>query len=134
MFVAGLIARAAIHEAGVRHGMIRTSAIVFGLEILLFGGFAYLQTQAGFAVTNSGTTYLAMTMLALGMSLQNATLTRVGPLSVKTTHATGMLLRLARAFRNSCSGATTARACPSRVECGGSGRSPGGSNPCRRPL
>jgi uncharacterized membrane protein YoaK (UPF0700 family) len=95
MYVAGLIVSAVVHEAGLRHGLVSTSAVVLGAETVLLIGFEVLHAgiwQLGSTVQRP---YFEVTLLALAMGLQNATITRVGALSVKTTHITGTLTEFA---------------------------------------
>lgn len=98
MFVAGLIASALIHETGARRRFLSTSAITFGFEagLLLSVQGLYLTEPKGLS---HGTVYLiAAALLAFAMGLQNATVTHVGALSVKTTHVTGTLTQFAEGF------------------------------------
>lgn len=95
MYVAGLIVSAVVHESGMRRGLVSTSAIVLGAETALLVCFALLHGgiwQAGSTVQRP---YIEVTLLAFGMGLQNATITRVGALTVKTTHITGTLTEFA---------------------------------------
>jgi uncharacterized membrane protein YoaK (UPF0700 family) len=95
MYLAGLIISAVVHETGVRHGVVRTSAIVLGGETILLLGFELLHSGL-LNLGNAGMRpYVEVTALALAMGLQNATITRVGALSVKTTHITGTLTEFA---------------------------------------
>lgn len=98
-FVVGLIVSATIHEAGSRRGWIATSAIVFVAEAALLACFMALSTSVwGGNLQSAGAFYISTGLLGLGMGLQNATVTRVGALSVKTTHVTGTLTNFAEAF------------------------------------
>lgn len=100
MFVAGLIISACIHEAGARLGILQTSGIVFFLEAVLLAGVIALFPSGHFQVASifSPVFYPAVAMLAIGMGLQNATVTRVGALSIRTTHTTGTLSEFAEGF------------------------------------
>jgi uncharacterized membrane protein YoaK (UPF0700 family) len=95
MYVGGLIAAAGVHEAGVRRAFVRTSALVLGLETVLLVVFELI--HGGVLQLNSAraASYVSVTLLAFAMGLQNATITRVGALSVKTTHITGTLTEFA---------------------------------------
>ena len=95
MYVAGLILSAIVHEAGVRHNLVRTSSIVLGAETALLIIFELLHSGVWRLEDVSIVPYVAVTVLALAMGLQNATITRVGALSVKTTHITGTLTEFA---------------------------------------
>ncbi len=95
MYVAGLVVSAIVHEAGVRHRVIRTSSIVLGAETALLIFFELLHSGVWQPGDSWIVPYVAVTVLALAMGLQNATITRVGALSVKTTHITGTLTEFA---------------------------------------
>lgn len=97
MFVGGLVISACIHEAGSRFSFAQTSAIVFLLEAAMFAGFIALFPAHHFASFSlfSPEFYPAVGLLSLGMGLQNATVTRVGALSLRTTHVTGTLSEFA---------------------------------------
>ncbi len=97
MFVAGLVISACIHEIGVRRAIAQTSAIVFLLEAGLFSGFIALFPAPQFVSFRLFSPYFypAVALLSLGMGLQNATVTRVGALSVRTTHVTGTMTEFA---------------------------------------
>jgi uncharacterized membrane protein YoaK (UPF0700 family) len=98
-FVTGLLISAAIHEAGHRREFTRTSAIVFGMEAMLLACFLALSRTVWAGNLQSGEPfYVCTALLGLAMGLQNATITRVGALSVKTTHITGTLTSFAEAF------------------------------------
>jgi uncharacterized membrane protein YoaK (UPF0700 family) len=98
-FVTGLLISAAIHEAGHRREFTRTSAIVFGMEAMLLACFMALSRTVWAGNLQSGEPfYVCTALLGLAMGLQNATITRVGALSVKTTHITGTLTSFAEAF------------------------------------
>lgn len=96
MFVAGLVTSAVIHEAGTRRRFLSTSAVIFALEtLLLLAVDAFYMIRGGGQLTQGSTYLTAAAMLAFAMGLQNATLTHVGALSVKTTHITGTLTQFA---------------------------------------
>ncbi len=95
LFVVGLVFSAIVHEAGARRRFLSTSAITFGLEAALLGGFEVLYTEHPGGLTRGSTFFVAAALLAFAMGLQNATVTRVGALSVKTTHVTGTLTTFA---------------------------------------
>jgi uncharacterized membrane protein YoaK (UPF0700 family) len=101
-FVAGLIACACIHEACIRHGILSSAAVTLGLEALLIVVFVlkggkYVTGTAGFLMPRS--VFYSLIALACGaMGLQNATLTRVGALTVRTTHVTGTLAKFAESW------------------------------------
>ena len=90
-FTAGLIASALVHEVGSRHRFLSTSAITFGVEAALLGCVQLLYVQSGAAMGVGSHFYVPAALLALAMGVQNATLTRVGALSVRTTHVTGTI-------------------------------------------
>ncbi len=96
MFLCGLFLCALIHEAGIRRGVRSVAAISLGLELALLIAFVLLAQQAH--PPQSGRDfYLLLALPAGAMGLQNATLTRVGALSVRTTHITGTLSKFAEA-------------------------------------
>jgi uncharacterized membrane protein YoaK (UPF0700 family) len=98
-FVAGLVVSAAIHEAGARRKILSTSAIVFGLEALLLGSFIWMSSERWHGnPTSVEGFYVSTTILGVAMGLQNATVTKVGALSIKTTHVTGTLTTFAESF------------------------------------
>ncbi|HET7209731.1 MAG TPA: YoaK family protein [Terriglobales bacterium] len=98
-FVAGLVVSAAIHEAGARRKILSTSAIVFGLEALLLGSFIWMSSELWHGnPTSAAGFYASTTVLGIAMGLQNATVTKVGALSVKTTHVTGTLTKFAESL------------------------------------
>ncbi len=95
MYIAGLMVSAIVHEAGIRHEVIRTSAIVLGAESILLMIFELLHAGVFQIGSAALAPYAAVTVLSFAMGLQNATITRVGALSVKTTHITGTLTEFA---------------------------------------
>lgn len=102
MFVAGLVFCALIHESGKRSGILATSCITFGLEAALLTVFIPLSLahlHAGQVKPPSTSLfYLIVALPALAMGLQNATISHVGALSLRTTHVTGSLTTLAEAL------------------------------------
>lgn len=102
MFVAGLVFCAMIHETGKRAGILATSSITFALEAAMLAAFiplslAHLRDGQVQAPTASFF-YLIVALPALAMGLQNATISHVGALSLRTTHVTGSLTTLAEAL------------------------------------
>ena len=103
MFVVGLIACACIHEACLRHGILSSAAVTLGLEALLLAAFVaagarYASASAGLPQLPVRTFYSLVGLGCLAMGLQNATLTRVGALTVRTTHVTGTLAKFAESW------------------------------------
>ncbi len=103
MFVIGLIACACIHEACIRHGILSSAAATLGLEAVLLVVFVADGKQYATAVGNlpqlpTHTFYFLVGLACAAMGLQNATLTRVGALSVRTTHVTGTLAKFAESW------------------------------------
>jgi len=103
VFVTGLIACACIHEACLRQGIASTAAITLGLEGLLLAGFviggqSYVSRAGSLANLPPAVFYLLLALGSGAMGLQNATLTRVGALSVRTTHVTGTLAQFAESW------------------------------------
>lgn len=98
LFVAGLFACALIHEACKRHGIETSAAITLGLEALflaLFVAIAVHRGRSALETKSGGEFYSLLAFACAAMGLQNATLTRVGALSVRTTHVTGTLAKFA---------------------------------------
>lgn len=99
LFVTGLFACALIHETCERRGIKATAAITLGLEALFLALFIVIGdhwiARAGLAVTSGHAFYVLLALACAAMGLQNATLTRVGALSVRTTHVTGTLAKFA---------------------------------------
>jgi uncharacterized membrane protein YoaK (UPF0700 family) len=95
LFVAGLFACATIHEACKRRGIRSSAAITLGLEALLLAGFVILAGRFPHRQEPRAIFNLLLIFAAFAMGLQNATLTRVGALTVRTTHVTGMLTKFA---------------------------------------
>jgi uncharacterized membrane protein YoaK (UPF0700 family) len=87
LFFAGLLLCAFIHDYLERKGVRSTVSVTLGMEAALL---------LAVAVRQGGTT-VTIVVLALAMGLQNATLTRVGVLSVRTTHVTGTISQMAEA-------------------------------------
>lgn len=103
MFVIGLIACACIHEVCTRHHVSSSAAVTLGLEALLLVAFVMAgERYMGRAVVQSSLSphrfYLLLALACGAMGLQNATLTRVGSLSVRTTHVTGTLAKFAESW------------------------------------
>jgi uncharacterized membrane protein YoaK (UPF0700 family) len=98
MFVAGLIGCACIHEACVRRGILSSAAVTLGLEALLI--LIFVEEGRKYVSTSMPScAFYTMIALACGaMGLQNATLTRVGALTVRTTHVTGTLAEFAESW------------------------------------
>lgn len=101
MFVSGLFLCAFIHEAGKRLYFLSTAAMTLGLEAVLLLLFIFYGRQAygggEFHASTPSMFYLLLAFPALAMGLQNATLTRVGALTVRTTHITGTISKFAEA-------------------------------------
>jgi uncharacterized membrane protein YoaK (UPF0700 family) len=97
-FTAGLMASALVHEIGARRRFLSTSAIIFGLEAALLGCVQIFYINTG-RISASGPQFFApAALLAFAMGVQNATLTKVGALSVRTTHITGTISEFVEGF------------------------------------
>ncbi len=86
-FFVGLLACALIHDWMDRRRMKSTASATFFLEALLLGVATMLLAMPH--------PLALLVSLGLAMGLQNATLTRIGALSVRTTHVTGTISELA---------------------------------------
>ena len=102
MFVAGLMFCSLIHESGKRAGVLATSSITFALEAAMLAAFIPLSAASlhggQLRVQSASLFYLIVALPALAMGLQNATISHVGALSLRTTHVTGSLTTLAEAL------------------------------------
>jgi uncharacterized membrane protein YoaK (UPF0700 family) len=88
-----------IHEACKRHGIATSAAITLGLQAVLLTVFVaagfHLSRTAEITLNSPRMFYFLLALACAAMGLQNATLTRVGALSVRTTHVTGTLAKFA---------------------------------------
>ncbi|HET8668034.1 MAG TPA: YoaK family protein, partial [Terriglobales bacterium] len=97
MFVCGLVLSAIVTEVCVRREFLSFSAITLGLEATLiaifihFGGSAFYHGEIH---TSSLWNFnFLVALLAVAMGLQNQTITKIGALSLYTTHVTGTLTK-----------------------------------------
>lgn len=97
-FTAGLMASALVHEIGARRRFLSTSAITYGIEAVLLTYVEVFYVSSGRIVTTAPQYFVPAALLALAMGMQNATLTRVGALSVRTTHITGTISEFVEGF------------------------------------
>lgn len=97
-FTAGLMASALIHEIGSRRRFLSTSAIAYGLEAALLVYLQVVYIAGGGMARAAPQYYVPAALLAFAMGVQNATLTRVGALSVRTTHITGTISEFVEGF------------------------------------
>jgi uncharacterized membrane protein YoaK (UPF0700 family) len=95
VFVLGVIAGAALHEAASRRGVRFLFSLTLGLEAALL--FLFMICGEG-AISGGGTVanltwefYLLVALPAFAMGLQNAALRRAGGRTVRTTYVTGWL-------------------------------------------
>lgn len=96
MFVSGLVLGAVITEYLVRRGIESFSAVNLGIEAALLVAFIVIGQPvfgAGEIHASGWMFNLLVALLAFGMGMQNQTITRIGALSVHTTHVTGTLTR-----------------------------------------
>jgi uncharacterized membrane protein YoaK (UPF0700 family) len=99
VFVLGVVAGAAMHEAGSRRGVRSLFSLTLGLEAALL----FLFMIWGEGVIRGGEIsanldwelYPLVALPAFAMGLQNAALRRVGGRIVRTTYVTGLLTHLA---------------------------------------
>lgn len=100
-FTVGLFVAAALLELGNRKGVRRIAGIVLGLEaffLALFVIFAQPLVRNGQVhATTFWSFYATIALPAIAMGIQDATVTRVGGLSVRTTHVTGSIVHFAAA-------------------------------------
>ena len=100
MFIVGLFVAAFIHEIGHRRKFRPVAAVTLGIEALLLAAYVYLGTprlQGAEIKPSPAMFYALLAFSTLAMGIQNATLTRVGALSVRTTHVTGTISKFAEA-------------------------------------
>ena len=97
MFVLGLVTSRLFVHVGEKSGWTRIAGAIFTFEAVLLAAFiAFGHPLPGNeAVEREGRYYLLVALPSFAMGLQNAALTRFGPLSIRTTHVTGNLARLA---------------------------------------
>ena len=95
-FVLGSIGGRAVIEAGARGHVRSVASITIAIEAALLLGFvAAFNLLSGTGESPAGIGLL-LTLLAVAMGIQTASLTRIGPLTVHTTFVTGMLNKLAQ--------------------------------------
>lgn len=90
MFVGGLMLSGLVYELCVRRQAPAFRFIVL-LEVVLLGAFLVLGLRGSFF-------YMRVALGALAMGMQNASLRRVGPFSIFTTHITGTLTKFGESF------------------------------------
>ncbi len=97
MFVLGLVTSRLFVHVGERRGFTRVAGAIFAFEAVLLAAFiAFGHPLPGNdAVDGDARYYLLVALPSFAMGLQNAALTHFGPLSIRTTHMTGNLARLA---------------------------------------
>lgn len=98
MFIAGLFVAAFIHEVGKRRKFRPVAAVTLSIEAALLAAYVYFGTPllVGAEMKPSPPMFYALLAFStLAMGIQNATLTRVGALSVRTTHVTGTISKFA---------------------------------------
>jgi uncharacterized membrane protein YoaK (UPF0700 family) len=99
LFVAGLFLCACIHEVCRRHGISTSGAITIGLEatfliVLAVAGSRY-EWNGSLLTQSPRMFYFLLALTCSAMGLQNATLTNIGAMTVRTTHVTGTLSKFA---------------------------------------
>ncbi|MEO8727493.1 MAG: YoaK family protein [Acidobacteriaceae bacterium] len=93
LFLGGLLACRFLHDALARRKWKSTACVTLLLELaLVLTATALLLRDA------AGLPLAIIACLAFALGLQNATLTRVGILSLRTTHVTGTISHFAEAF------------------------------------
>lgn len=97
MFVLGLVTCRLLVHLGERREWRRLAGALFALEAVLLGAFIAFgyPLPPGDALEHEGRYYLLVALPSFAMGLQNAALTHVGPLTIRTTHVTGNLATLA---------------------------------------
>lgn len=96
VFVCGLLLGAIVTEFMVRRGLKSFSAANLTIELVVIGAFIVAARpfyNAGEIHASGWNFNLLVAFLALGMGLQNQTITRIGALAVHTTHVTGTLTK-----------------------------------------
>lgn len=94
-FVGSVLGRSVI-QVGSRMRLRRIASVTLLLEAVLLFGTACWAVDRRFALASAMQRDLLLSILALSMGLQTATLTGVGPLTIHTTFVTGMLNKLAQ--------------------------------------
>lgn len=100
MFAAGAMISAALHEAGRRRKLAAAVPVALLVEVVLLLGWLVLEhvwaRELGAVRPPYPFAYDAvLTLATLAMGVQNASLTRVGPVHAFTTHVTGTMTRFA---------------------------------------
>lgn len=96
LFVAGSVVGRCAIEFGARHRWRRAASFVCLLEAAAVSEVIWLNRSHPAA----STAWISLFLLAFGMGLQTATLTRIGPLTIHTTFVTGMLNSLGQRLSN----------------------------------
>jgi uncharacterized membrane protein YoaK (UPF0700 family) len=86
-FVGGSLVGRAVIEIGARRNLRSITVVTLALEAALLSAVVLSETA---------NPLLLLSLLAVAMGMQTATLTRVGPLTIHTTFITGMLNKLAQ--------------------------------------
>ena len=101
VFTAGLFIGAMVLEWGDRTHVRRIVAVALALEAVLLVGFlaagGSMLQHGEVHAPNFWTFYGTVALPALAMGIQDATITRIGGLSVRTTHVTGSIVHFAAA-------------------------------------
>ena len=97
MFVLGLVTSRLFVHVGDRRGWTRVAGAIFAFEAVLLAAFIAFghPLPSSEAAEGDARYYLLVALPSFAMGLQNAALTHFGPLSIRTTHVTGNLARLA---------------------------------------
>jgi uncharacterized membrane protein YoaK (UPF0700 family) len=96
IFTIGMIVASVVLELGVRYEVRSRYSITMSIELLLLMSYGVWGDVSGISSLTTGQVpagvfFGLIALAAFAMGIQNATLTSAGPLSIRTTHVTGML-------------------------------------------
>lgn len=94
-FIGSVFGRAMI-QVGSRMQFRRIASVTLLVEAVLVFGTAYWALHGRWTLASAMQRNLLLSILAVAMGLQTATLTGVGPITIHTTFVTGMLNKLAQ--------------------------------------
>ena len=92
-FLIGAIMSGLLTVGGARAGIKSVYALALSVEVMLIGIFMFLRTSMN-AIVPSAAFFGMVSVAAMSMGLQNATITQIAGAVVRTTHVTGVLTDL----------------------------------------